>query len=247
NKNAYIKEMDKQGVDFSKVSKTTLDRHYKEDEDGNVNPRQMAREIREHQDNERSRVNDLRNNRQEKFHDFMVDQNLNENEINDIYKHLEDKAIDVAHIPTSDYVEVDKDIRGRLERGELLDYKEEFKAGLEERANARRLEKQKDRIIQGGSSQKPNLPEAPIAPMETADVESQNTEGPSLPTSTLEKHDVQDYEIPPSTLENYDFQDSDIPPSTLENHDVQGYDIPPSTLENHDVQGYDIPPSTLEN
>lgn len=106
------------------------------------NPEEFAKNIKQHQEMEAEKVSNLRNKREEKFDNYLKEQNLNANEIQEIHSHLEDKGIDVAHIPTNDYVQANNDIRSKLEKGESVDYTKEFNKKLEERVNQRKLEKQ---------------------------------------------------------------------------------------------------------
>lgn len=189
----FVKAMEKEEVDFSKVSKETLNRHYEENinlETGEAKPKEVAKSIKEHQNKESAKIQELRSKRRERFNDFMEQQNLTQHEMKEINDHLKSKAIDVATLPKSDYVNVDKEIRGKLEQGELVDYKEEFKKGVEEKAVARKLEKQKERITQSQKTETNKVPTASLKP----NINDHGSSSEEIPTSSLNNNPSDDSE-----------------------------------------------------
>jgi len=149
-------ELHSQGVDFSKIDIDTLEQHdiRGTDASGNVikgkslkDPKGFAQSIKEEQDlnAELEEINKFR--RTEEFNDFMKKQNMTQAEINEVHKHLESKAIEVSSIPRTDYEDADKEIRARLEDGESISYTEEFKHALEHKAMERKIQEERDRIL----------------------------------------------------------------------------------------------------
>lgn len=144
-KESFVKELETHGVDMRKVNKATFERHINNGESF-ADPKSFAENIRKEQVKQKIKVNKIKDRRRKEFDSFLDEQNLTSYEKEDIYTHLDQKAIDASLIPKYIYKQIDKDIRARLEEGEPLDYVREFKTRLEEWNEEKILEEQRERI-----------------------------------------------------------------------------------------------------
>lgn len=150
----FRREMEKQKVDFAKVNRNTLERYYNPEEAKNKRDyyAQVASNIKADQVATQEKIEGIKAGRREKFNAFLEKQNLTNNEIKEIKSELDKKAIDTAYIPKSFYEKADADIRKRLEKGELVDYKSEFVKSISSQMKAQKLKEQKERIMNTPSS-----------------------------------------------------------------------------------------------
>lgn len=167
NENHLRVAMENEGVDFARLDSQLLESSKIRGEEIN-NPKEFAQRvkrrqelrgtafndptefvqnIKKHQEMEAMKVVDLRNRRIEKFDNYLKEQNLNSTEIEEIYHHLDKKGIDIAKIPTSDYIKANQKIRTKLEKGETVNYTDEFNKNLDELINERKLKEQRKRIL----------------------------------------------------------------------------------------------------
>src|SRR5690606_9683820 len=107
----FRKELEELGVDIGKITPEILERNdftvYDADSEtkkkiSEVDPRHYAQLIKQDMNTQELRLQDLRNQRINRFNTFLKAQNLSDFEINDIHKHLKSKNIDVAKIARYD-------------------------------------------------------------------------------------------------------------------------------------------------
>ncbi|MEN1969683.1 hypothetical protein WMZ97_16595 [Lentibacillus sp. N15] len=161
-----------QGVALVKTDENTLDRHLEQEgEDDRGYPEQLASSLKMDQSEAHQKIEGIKEERTERFNNFLEKQNLTGAEMEGINGALHDKAIGTAYIPRSIYQNVDKDIKNRLDNGETLDYKTEFVNGIADKMKERDLIKQNERMM------------AADGDLDSHDLKESNT---GLPTARLE-------------------------------------------------------------
>lgn len=157
----FRKELEELGVDIGKITPEMLERNnltvYDADSEtkkkiSEVDPRRYAQLIKQDMNTQELRLQDLRNQRINRFNTFLKAQNLSDFEINDIHKHLKSKNIDVAKIARYDYINADKQIKQRLQAGENISYTEELKKSLTNKALERKIQSEKERVLSSKAS-----------------------------------------------------------------------------------------------
>ena len=221
----FMEELEKQKVDFAKINSNTLERLYdperaKKEKDYFA---KLARDIKSQELSTQAKIDSIKEKRRERFNDFLARQNLTSQEIKEINHELERKAIDPAMIPRSFYEKADRNIRNRLENGELLDYKTEFVKSITNQVRNQELKEQKARIMNATSQpslkdlSQPSLKELKVdskplssTPFGTKPIETKTLNTPPLITKPLNTRttDLQGSSLQGSKIESKPIVDS---------------------------------------
>lgn len=208
----FKEELEKQKVDFSKINSNTFERLYNPERAKREKNyfAKLARDIKSQELSTQAKIDSMKETRRERFNSFLANQNLTSHEIQEINNELKRKAIDTAMIPQSFYKKADRDIRNRLENGEMLDYKTEFVKSITDQVRNQELKEQKARIM--GVTSQPSLKNLSQPSLKTLKVDSKPLATTPLGTKPLGEK--------PLNMKTTDLQGSSLQGSKIESKPI---------------------------
>lgn len=128
-----VEQLENENINFANINDDILNDNYAIDEDGNFDTEEFVQNIKDYQD-EMTLEEQAKAEKEAELQDFLRKQGLEEEDIEEISDYLKDKDIDISVLSPEDYQALDEEIRERIGNGENIDYVDEFKKGLEEKA-----------------------------------------------------------------------------------------------------------------